>query len=110
MRLALHAPSVPLHWFSRSAGTVLASMSTKVTRPVDPAGLAALSICEALALALAEEGAIPKKNICGAIEDAIAAHRDAVTWSSDPAVHREAASLAERVRKSVENVGSEDAT
>jgi len=64
--------------------------------------MAALSICEALALALAEEGILPKEGVCVAIDDAVAAHREAARLASDPAAHSQAAALAEGVRKSIE--------
>jgi hypothetical protein len=64
--------------------------------------MAALSVCEALALALAEEGVLPREGVCVAIEDAVAAHREAAHLASNPAAHARAAALAEGIRKSVE--------
>lgn len=67
----------------------------------DAEGLAALSICESLALALAEEGILTKEGLCLAIEDSVSAHRNAAKSARDPDVHRRAALLAERVKKSI---------
>ena len=71
-------------------------------RPLDAWGLAALSISEALALALAEEGLLSKQAVCRAIEDAAAAHRDAAKWAEDPEVHQQAARLSDRIRQSID--------
>jgi hypothetical protein len=71
-------------------------------RPADPWSLAALSISEALALALAEAGVLTKDEVCRAIDDAAAAHRDAARWSVDAGVHRQAAWLSDRVRSSID--------
>lgn len=71
----------------------------------EASGLAALSICEALALALAEQQVLGKDSVCGAIGDVVAAHREAATWAADPALHRRAADLAEEVRQSVQASG-----
>lgn len=68
----------------------------------EASGLAALSICEALALALAEQRVLDKDSVCGAIGDVVGAHREAATWAADPALHRRAADLAEQVRRSVQ--------
>ena len=71
-------------------------------RPADAWSLAALSISEALALALAEAGVLTKEEVCRAIDDAAAAHRDAAKWSADAAIHRQAAWLSDRVRASID--------
>ena len=76
-------------------------MSAPNHRDSDAEGLAALSICESLALALAEEGILSKEGLCIAIEDSVSAHREAAKSAHDPAVHYRAALIAERIKKSI---------
>ncbi|WP_210730530.1 hypothetical protein [Roseicyclus persicicus] len=45
--------------------------------PTDIAGLAALSICESLLLALNDRNILPEKEIVGILQDAAAAHNAA---------------------------------
>ena len=61
----------------------------------DPAGLAALAICESMLLALTEAGIIDNNEARGIIEDAAVAHRNAV--GEDVASHLEAAAIIERM-------------
>jgi hypothetical protein len=68
----------------------------------ESSAMAALSVCEALALALAEEGILSKEGLCVAIGDAVAAHREAARLEPNPMAHNRAAALAEGIRKSVE--------
>jgi hypothetical protein len=44
----------------------------------DHAGLAALSICEALLLAMNDRGLLPENEIVGVLQDAAASHANAV--------------------------------
>ena len=46
----------------------------------DPAGMAALSICEALLLALQDRNLLPEREIVGILRDAAAAHENAQNW------------------------------
>jgi len=77
-------------------------MARKPSNSCEASSMAALSVCEALALALAEEGVLPPEGVCVAIDDAVAAHREAARQASNPAAHTQAAALAEAIRKSVE--------
>lgn len=63
---------------------------------------AALSISEALALALADQGVLSKESLCAAIADAVAAHRDAAARSDDAETHLGAAMIAERIKSSID--------
>lgn len=61
------------------------------------AGHAALAICESLLLALTEQNVISDRDVRGVLEDAAAVHRGAVDGTPDAAMHREAASLIDRI-------------
>ena len=60
------------------------------------AGLAALSLCESLLLALAENGIISLAEAKGILADAAATHRGAANAGTN--VHAEAAALLEAIR------------
>lgn len=59
----------------------------------EPAGQAALSICEALLLALHERGLLPEHEIKGVLRDAAATHLGAVGTEVEMAHHRSVADL-----------------
>lgn len=59
----------------------------------DHAGLAALSICEALLLAMNDRGLLPEKEILGVLRDAAAAHENAVGTGVEMERHRAVAEL-----------------
>ena len=59
----------------------------------DYAGIAALSICEALLLALNDHKLLPESEIMGVLRDAAAAHENAVTPESEREMHRAVAHL-----------------
>jgi hypothetical protein len=66
------------------------------------AGLAALSICESLLIAMNDLKMIDAKNIVGLLKDAAAAHRAAATLSAggaapDPKMHLEVAAIIDRI-------------
>ena len=62
------------------------------------AGLAALSICESMLLSLTENGIIDAAEAKAILEDAAAAHRNAVPLADgDAADHREAAAIIEQL-------------
>lgn len=70
----------------------------------DANGLAALSICEVLALVLTEQGLLTKEDICTALDDVIATLRDHETSLENltrTSRHRCAAAITERIRDSV---------
>jgi hypothetical protein len=63
------------------------------------AGLAALSVCEALLLSLTENGIIDAAEARGILTDAAAAHRGAAPLADGAGdEHREAAALIEAIR------------
>ena len=61
------------------------------------AGLAALSICESLLLALIDLNVIDKKEAGGVLVDAAAAHRDAATSNQDADMQLEVAAIIDRI-------------
>lgn len=63
----------------------------------DSAGLAALSICEALLLALKDQRLLPEHEIDGVLRDAAATHENAVGSAADKDAHRTAAELINRI-------------
>jgi hypothetical protein len=60
-------------------------------------GMAALSICEALLLALNDARILPEKEIMGILADAAASHENAVGSEADAVKHRTAAALIRRI-------------
>jgi hypothetical protein len=58
----------------------------------DHAGLAALSICEALLLAMNDRGLLPENEIVGVLRDAAAAHEN-VTGTAETEKHQAVAAL-----------------
>lgn len=61
------------------------------------AGLAALSICKSLLLALSDMNALSRKDLVGVLEDAAAAHRGAGATGQEAAVHLAAVAILERI-------------
>lgn len=61
------------------------------------AGLAALSICESLLLALGDLKILSRKDLVGILDDAAAAHRGAGAGVRDTAMHLEATAILERI-------------
>ena len=57
------------------------------------AGQAALSICEALLLAMNDRGVLPENEIIGVLRDAAASHENAVGTERDMEDHRAVAAL-----------------
>jgi hypothetical protein len=57
------------------------------------AGQAALSICEALLLALNDRGLLPEHEIVGVLRDAAATHENAVGTALEPEKHQAVADL-----------------
>ncbi len=57
------------------------------------AGLAALSICEALLLAMNDHGVLPEHEIMGVLRDAAATHENAVGAEHEMQRHRAVADL-----------------
>lgn len=59
----------------------------------DHAGQAALSICEALLLAMNDRGLLPEHEIVGVLRDAATTHENAFDAGLDPEKHRAVADL-----------------
>ena len=66
-----------------------------MTAHPDPAGHAALSICESLLLALNDRNILPESEIIGVLRDAATTHAQAT--GGDPDLHREVVKLIERI-------------
>jgi hypothetical protein len=65
-------------------------------------GIAALSACEALVLALVDSGILDRTSAARAMEDAVNAHRNAEREAREPDLHRAAADLVEMIKRTVE--------
>jgi len=60
-------------------------------------GIAALSICEALLLALNDAQVLPEREIMGILEDAAASHENAGSPEADREMHAAVAALINRI-------------
>lgn len=60
-------------------------------------GIAALSICESLLLALNDRKLLPESEILGILSDAAATHQNAVGPDADIEIHRAVADLINRI-------------
>ncbi len=65
--------------------------------PKDLSGMAALSICEALLLAINDHAILPEHEIVGILRDAAASHENSVTPESDREMHLAVAKLINRI-------------
>ncbi len=63
----------------------------------DNAGMAALSICEALLLAMKDLQIMPAHEIVGILRDAAASHENAVGTDAQVATHKAAAALIHQI-------------
>ncbi|MCF8510456.1 MAG: hypothetical protein K9G43_03325 [Rhodobacteraceae bacterium] len=61
------------------------------------AGMAALSICEALLLALNDANILPENEIMGVLTDAAATHENAIGLDGESDQHRGAAALIRKI-------------
>ena len=68
------------------------------------AGNAALAICESMLLSLSENKIIDQAEARAILEDAAAAHRNAVPLLADGAAHEQAASLIDEILKGCNSV------
>lgn len=59
----------------------------------DPAGIAALSICEAMLLALHDCDVLPEREIIGILRDAAETHENALGPEPERLLHKSAANL-----------------
>ncbi len=62
-------------------------------------GLAALTICESLLLALMEREVLDKQEVRGLLLDAAETHRNAASTADDPGMHLAAQEIIERIVK-----------
>jgi hypothetical protein len=63
----------------------------------DYSGMAALSICEALLLAMNDHKLLPESEILGILHDAAAAHENAVGTDAEMVMHRATAALINKI-------------
>lgn len=68
-----------------------------MTEQTEHAGLAALAICEALLLAMNDQGLLPEHQILGVLRDAATTHRNAVGTDAERETHRAVAELIDRI-------------
>lgn len=68
-----------------------------MTAQIDISGRAALSICEALLLAMNDRKILPELEILGILRDASAAHRNAKGPDVDAEIHAAVADLIESI-------------
>lgn len=72
-----------------------------MAQPIDiksaAAGIAALSICESLLLALSDLKLMRAREVVGVLEDAAAAHRGAGAEPASAELHREVVEAIERI-------------
>lgn len=61
------------------------------------AGIAALSICEGLMLALNDHKLLPEHEIMGVLHDAAAAHDNAIGTEAEEKTHRAVATIINRI-------------
>ncbi|GGD18211.1 hypothetical protein GCM10011342_28630 [Aquisalinus flavus] len=63
----------------------------------DYSGVAALSICESLLLALNDHNILPEAEIMGVLRDAAATHENAAPLDADAETHKAVAALINRI-------------
>lgn len=63
----------------------------------DYTGIAALSICEALLLAMNDHKLLPEREIVGVLRDAAAGHESAVGSNAEMDMHRATAALINKI-------------
>lgn len=68
-----------------------------MTDQTNHSGIAALSICEAMLLALNDHHILPEREILGVLRDAAAAHENAVSPDADREMHEAVACLINRI-------------
>lgn len=63
----------------------------------DHAGMAALTICEALMLAMNDRALLPEHEIMGVLRDAAATHENATGTEAETEAHRAVATIINRI-------------
>lgn len=76
---------------------VSSQMAMKPDEHSSAAGLAALSICESLILALSDMNVLSEKQAVDVLKDAIAGHHGAIGAPENVALHQQAAKILERI-------------
>jgi hypothetical protein len=82
-----------------SSGPTIRSQEEAMSSVSGAAGHAALAICESMLLSLTENKVIDETEARAILEDAAAAHRNAIPLLADGAAHDEAATLIEAILK-----------
>jgi len=72
-------------------------VESPLSNPKDPAGMAALSICEALLLALQDRNLLPEGEIVGILRDAAAPHENALGPETEQKLHTATAKLINEI-------------
>ncbi|WP_394328453.1 hypothetical protein [Rhodobacter sp. 24-YEA-8] len=67
--------------------------------------MAALSICEALLLAMNDHNLLPEREITGVLRDAAAAHENAMGDAGEIAMHQSVAGLINVIRAGISRSG-----
>ncbi len=68
-----------------------------MTKHNDYSGMAALSICEALLLAINDHKLLPEREVLGVLYDAAATHENASVTEADKDTHKAVASLINQI-------------
>jgi len=68
-----------------------------MTQPADPEGLAALSICESLLLALTDLKIISQNDMRDLLADVATTHAEAAIVSKSPDRHRDVVAIVQRI-------------
>jgi hypothetical protein len=68
-----------------------------ITNQTNHAGIAALSICEALLLTMNDRHLLPEREILGVLRDAAPAHQNAAGLDTNREMHEAVASLINRI-------------
>ena len=95
-------PPFQRRWRSESGSRMVLISFPKEGRPempdqTDYSGMAALSICEALLLAMNDHGLLPEREIMGVLQDAAATHENAVGPDVDKNMHEGVADVINRI-------------
>ena len=72
-------------------------MANPIDMKGNASGIAALSICESLLIALSDLKIMATTDTAGILKDAASAHRNAGGTGHDAAMHREVAAIIERI-------------
>lgn len=82
---------------SGQCGRVFPESRNLMTSTADVAGMAALTICESLLLALNDHKILPEREILGILKDAAETHAQAPGGDGDEAKHKAVADLIHKI-------------